>query len=212
MQGRPKGSKNKTPIHIWTDDEKKYLSEIAYGKSREQIAELMSEKFGFPFTKGQIKGALYRDKISTGLTGRFEKGHVPYNKGTKGICKPNSGSFTKGQKAINARPVGSERVNADGYIEIKIKDDGPFKDRWALKHRVVYEEHYGPIPKGSAIIFGDGDKSNLSIDNLILVTRSQLARLNQNHLIQDDVELTKTAINVVDLMCKISQVKKSNKR
>lgn len=41
---------------------------------------------------------------------------------------------------------------------------------------------------------------------------AQLARLNQNHLIQDDVELTKTAINVVDLMCKISQVKKSNKR
>lgn len=212
MQGRPKGSKTKTPIHIWTDEEKKYLSEIAYGRSREEITELMSEKFGFPFTKGQIAGALSRNNISTGLTGRFEKGNVPYNKGTKGLIKPNSGSFKKGQKSINWRPVGSERVNVDGYIEIKIKDDGRLKDQWALKHRVVYEEHYGPIPKGSVVMFGDGDKSNLSIDNLILVTRSQLARLNQNHLIQNDVELTKTAINVVDLMCKISQVKKSNKR
>ena len=212
MQGRPKGSKNKTPIHIWTDDEKKYLAEIAYGKSREQIAELMSEKFGFPFTKGQIAGALSRNNISTGLTGRFEKGNVPYNKGTKGLSKSNSGSFKKGHKPRNWRPIGSERVNVDGYVEIKVKDDGHFKDRWALKHRVIYEKHHGAIPKGSTVIFGDGDKSNLSIDNLILVTRSQLARLNQNHLIQDDVELTKTAINVVDLMCKISQVKKSNKR
>ena len=212
MQGRPKGSKNKTPIHIWTDDEKKYLSEIAYGRSREEITELMSEKFGFPFTKGQIAGALSRNNISTGLTGRFEKGNVPYNKGTKGLTTANSGSFKKGQKARNWRPVGSERVNRDGYVEVKVKDDGPFKKMWELKHRVIYEKHHGPIPKGSTVIFGDGDKSNLSIDNLILVTRSQLARLNQNHLIQNDVELTKTAINVVDLMCKISQVKKSNKR
>lgn len=26
----------------------------------------------------------------------FEKGNIPWNKGTKGICKPNSGSFKKG--------------------------------------------------------------------------------------------------------------------
>ena len=76
MQGRPKGSKNKTPIHIWTDDEKKYLAEIAYGRSHEEITELMSEKFCFPFTKGQTKGALVRNNISTGRTGRFEKGNV----------------------------------------------------------------------------------------------------------------------------------------
>ena len=27
----------------------------------------------------------------------FAKGHTPWNKGTKGICKPNGGSFRKGQ-------------------------------------------------------------------------------------------------------------------
>ena len=55
------------------------------------------------------------------------------------------------------------------------------------------------------------DKRNFDIDNLHLVTRGQLAMLNKNSLIQKDAELTKTAINVVDLMKKISAIEKKDK-
>lgn len=208
MTGRPKGVKNSRPQHIWSDEEKNFLAEVAPGRGYKEITELMNQKFEYQFTNGQISSALKRMGVSTGRTGRFEKGNIPYNKGTKGIAKPNSGSFKKGQKATNWRPVGSERINKDGYIEVKVSDDGRKQDMWKLKHRVVYEEHNGPIPKGSAIIFGDGDKLNLSHDNLILITRSQLAILNKNGLRQEDIELTKTAINVVDLMLQIGKLKK----
>ena len=67
------------------------------------------------------------------------------------------------------------------------------------------------MPKGSAVIFLDGDKRNFDIDNLHLVTRGQLAMLNKNNLIQKDADLTKTAINVVDLMKKISAMEKKDK-
>ena len=76
---------------------------------------------------------------------------------------------------------------------------------------MIYEKHHGKVPKGSAVIFLDGDKRNFDIDNLYLVTRSQLAMLNKNSLIQKDAELTKTAINVVDLMKKISTIEKKDK-
>ena len=206
--GRPLGVKNKGPQHIWSDEEKQYLAEITPGRGYKEIQSMMSCKFGFDYTHHQIKGAITRNKLNTGRTGRFEKGHATWNKGTKGLTKANVTSFKKGQKSHNYKPVGSERITKDGYCEIKVSDTGR---RWRPKHVLIYEKHHGKVPKGSAVIFLDGDKRNFDIDNLYLVTRSQLAMLNKNSLIQKDAELTKTAINVVDLMKKISAIEKKDK-
>ena len=206
--GRPLGVKNKGPQHIWSDEEKQYLAEITPGRGHKEIQSMMSCKFGFDYTHHQIKGAITRNKLNTGRTGRFEKGHATWNKGTKGLTKANVTSFKKGQKSHNYKPVGSERITKDGYCEIKVSDTGR---RWRPKHVLIYEKHHGKVPKGSAVIFLDGDKRNFDIDNLYLVTRSQLAMLNKNSLIQKDAELTKTAINVVDLMKKISAMEKKDK-
>ena len=206
--GRPLGVKNKGPRHIWSDEEKQYLAEITPGRGYKEIQSMMSCKFGFDYTHHQIKGAITRNKLNTGRTGRFEKGHATWNKGTKGLTKANVTSFKKGQKSHNYKPVGSERITKDGYCEIKVSDTGR---RWRPKHVLIYEKHHGKVPKGSAVIFLDGDKRNFDIDNLYLVTRSQLAMLNKNSLIQKDADLTKTAINVVDLMKKISAMEKKDK-
>ena len=206
--GRPLGVKNKGPQHIWSDEEKQYLAEITPGRGYKEIQSMMSCKFGFDYTHHQIKGAITRNKLNTGRTGRFEKGHATWNKGTKGLTKANVTSFKKGQKPHNYKPLGSERIVKDGYCEVKVSDTGR---RWRPKHVLIYEKHHGKVPKGSAVIFLDGDKRNFDIDNLYLVTRSQLAMLNKNSLIQKDAELTKTAINVVDLMKKISAIEKKDK-
>ena len=206
--GRPLGVKNKGPQHIWSDEEKQYLAEITPGRGYKEIQSMMSCKFGFDYTHHQIKGAITRNKLNTGRTGRFEKGRATWNKGTKGLTKANVTSFKKGQKPHNYKPLGSERITKDGYCEIKVSDTGR---RWRPKHVLIYEKHHGKVPKGSAVIFLDGDKRNFDIDNLYLVTRSQLAMLNKNSLIQKDAELTKTAINVVDLMKKISAMEKKDK-
>ena len=206
--GRPLGVENKGPRHIWSDEEKQYLAEITPGRGYKEIQSMMSCKFGFDYTRHQIKGAITRNKLNTGRTGRFEKGRATWNKGTKGLTKANVTSFKKGQKPHNYKPLGSERITKDGYCEIKVSDTGR---RWRPKHVLIYEKHHGKVPKGSAVIFLDGDKRNFDIDNLYLVTRSQLAMLNKNSLIQKDAELTKTAINVVDLMKKISAMEKKDK-
>ena len=206
--GRPLGVENKGPRHIWSDEEKQYLAEITPGRGYKEIQSMMSCKFGFDYTRHQIKGAITRNKLNTGRTGRFEKGRATWNKGTKGLTKANVTSFKKGQKPHNYKPLGSERITKDGYCEIKVSDTGR---RWMSKHLVVYEKHHGKVPRGSVVIFLDGDKRNFDIDNLHLVTRNQLAMLNKNSLIQKDAELTKTAINVVDLMKKISTIEKKDK-
>lgn len=203
MKGRPKGIKSST-LHIWTEEEKEYLKSIVCGRSRNEILNLMNKKFEYQFTLNQIKGAMKRYNLKTGLTGQFQKGHIPVNKGTKGVMKPNKTSFKKGKTPINHRSVGSERVSADGYVEIKVAEP----NKWRLKHQVVWERQNGKIPEHSVVIFTDGDKSNLHIDNLILITRKQLLILNKNKLIKEDSELTKVGINIANVISKINEVKK----
>jgi hypothetical protein len=203
---RNKGVKNST-FHKWSAEEKEYLKQITPGHHHKEIQELLKEKFGLEFTLNQIEGALKRSNLLTGFTGRFKKGYAPNNKDTKGIiyeCCKNTW-FKKGHKPQNYSPVGSERVNVDGYVEIKTGEPST----WRLKHQVVWEKYKGKIPKGYAVIFGDGDKSNLSIDNLILVSRKQLLLLNRHNLIQNNANLTRTGVIIADIYSKISERKNS---
>ena len=204
---RTSGVKSST-FHIWSSEEKDYLREITPGRHYKEIVELMNAKFEYEFNLGQIKGAIARYKLNTGFTGYFPKGNIPFNKGTKGIMKANKTSYKKGNIPQSYKPVGTERITKDGYTEIKVKDPNV----WKLKHRLIYEEHYGEIPKGYVVMFSDRDKSNFDINNLILISRNQLKTLNQNDLIKDDPELTKSGIILADLLIKINEKDKEIKK
>ena len=191
----------------WSDEEKLYLKEITPGRHYKEIQELMYEKFNHQFSIAQIKGAISRYNLNTGFTGRFEKGHVPVNKGTKGMMKANKTSFKKGQIPKNVRTVGSERVNIEGYTEIKIAEP----NKWRLKHRVLYEEYHNvKLNSNESIIFMDGDRSNMSKENLTLVTRQELLKLNKLNLMSSNAELTETGLNVAKLIIKINDCNKNN--
>jgi hypothetical protein len=99
-------------------------------------------------------------------------------------------------------------VSKDGYIEIKVADPR----KWRLKHNVIWEEVNGKVPKGHCLIFLDGNKQNIALENLQLITRKQLVRLNQNHLISDNPELTKTGLIIADIHSKIGELKRAKKR
>ena len=201
---RLNGSENKV-IHKWTKEEKEYLSEITPGRHYKEIHKMMNDKFEYQFTYRQVKSAIIRFNLKTGFNGRFEKGHVPAIKGTKGIMKPNKTSFKKGHVHWNKKPIGSERVSVDGYTEIKVADP----DKWRLKHRVMYEKYHNVVlnPK-QLVIFADGDKSNMSKENLLLVDNNQLLILNQNGLINENRELTKTGLNIANIIIKLNELKR----
>lgn len=189
--------------YFWKEEEKEYLKVITPGKHYREIAELMTKRFGHEFTLAQIKNAINRYKLNTGFNGQFKKGNEPANKGKKGLIGANRTSFKKGNRPYNYKPVGSERITKDGYIEVKVADP----NKWRLKHIIIWELENGKVPKGCALVFGDGNKNNLDINNLILVSRNQLLIMNKNKLIKNDVDLTKTGIIIADLISKISDRK-----
>jgi hypothetical protein len=169
-----------------------------HGVGPSKMAELLSVFFNKPFTASQIKGFYGRNHLNCGITGRFEKGHVSANKGKPGKTTGRMAEtqFKKGHAPLNKKEIGSERVNVDGYVEIKVAEP----NKWAAKHVYLYESEHGKIPGGHCVIFGDGNKQNLDIGNLILITRAQHATLNRYNLRQNSIELTKTALKLVDLM------------
>lgn len=172
-----------------------FISKNAQGKYNKELTELINSTFKTDYKFNQIKCFKRNNKISSGLTGQFEKGHIPASKGKKMSAeqykKCAATMFKKGNRPYNYRPIGSERADAkDGYISVKIADP----NKWKLKHVLIYEEHYGPVPKGHKVIFLDKNRQNFNIENLALVSDAEMVRLIQNHRISEFPEITKAGI------------------
>jgi len=126
---------------------------------------------------------------NVGAAFRFKKGHVPANKGLRrpgwapGRMKQTQ--FKKGERRGVAvrlyQPIGTERISKDGYLERKINDDLPLQARWRAVHLLLWEATHGPVPKGHAIAFRNGDKRDIRLDNLECISRVELMARNSVH-------------------------------
>lgn len=121
---------------------------------------------------------------------KFKKGQVPWNKGMKGYKPSPETLWKKGNIPHTARPVGYERINRDGHIEIKVEG----QRQMVYKHRWVWEQANGEIPKGMVVSFRNGIRTDCRIENLILLTRAELARLNQSYIKYSTPETHETCI------------------
>ena len=122
----------------------------------------------------QAHGGRIQKGQTIGAATTFKKGQAPPNKGTKGLTGANRTSFAKGSTPHNHKPIGSTRRDKDGYQWTKVGEP----NKWTMTHRLIYQEQVGPIPPGMAVVFKDGNRSNMHPDNLILQDRSQLMRTN----------------------------------
>lgn len=125
-----------------------------------------------------------QQRAESGRATRFQKGLVPWNKGLKGmpsIGRMEQTQFKKGSKPGNWLPIGSYRFSKDGYLQRKVTDTGyPPKD-WIAVHTLLWEEHNGCVPNGHCLCFKDGNKQNIVIENLELITRAERMRRNSIH-------------------------------
>lgn len=141
------------------------------------------------------------------MDGRFKKGKVPWNKGLKGtytLPNENETSFKDGNKHPRYKPVGSERVDKDGYTVLKVADR-----HWELKHRHIWKLATGlKIPQGNVILFKDGNIANLEFDNLLMISRKQLAVYNKHFKKTSSGEINESILNLINLKIDINEKKK----
>ena len=165
----------------WTDEEKRIVAEMY----PDHFATEISEKIGRPlsgiYRMAQLLGLKsspekYRraaEKVVSNpnhIASRFKKGHVPANKGKRmspeQYARCAGTMFKKGNVPKCHRPGGSERVNVDGYVEVKVAEP----NKWRAKHRVEWEKAYGPIPKGCNIQFRNGNSQDIRLENLYMIS------------------------------------------
>lgn len=167
---------------IWTATDDATLTRLYPTHTGPQIAALL----------GRTLSAVENRRTKLGLSkatnaGCFAAGHTTWNKGTNFSAGGRSieTRFKKGQLTGRAqeiaKPVGSERISKDGYLQRKINNDLPFYKRWRGVHIINWEAINGPLPKGYALVFRDGNKQNTAVENIELIKRSDLMRRNSVH-------------------------------
>lgn len=175
---------------MWTQEERETLirlypthfaKEIAVilGKSKSSVYGMVL-RLGLHAPKEKIaRAGRMTSSHPNSIAARFPKGHVPQNKGKKvspetyAKCQPTM--FKAGQPVWNHRDVGEERINVDGYIEVKVAEP----NRWRVKHRVIWEQHHGAIPRGFNVQFKNHNPRDCRIENLYLISRSDQMK-NEN--------------------------------
>ncbi len=184
---------------------RQFVCDNVKGKSLKELTELVNKTFKTSFSEQVIHNLKTRLKLKSGIDARFKKGHVSSNKGKKGWCPKGSEKtwFKKGNIPANHKPIGSERIDKYGYISLKVKEPNV----WMLKHRYLYEKYIGKIPSGATVSFKDGNRQNLNLDNLILITRKESAVMSKKKLWSKSPELTQAGHTLSKIIIKTTEIK-----
>lgn len=184
------------------------------GTGHQEMADRLREEFGREYTREQIKNFYNNHHLDSGIKGHFQKGHVPHNKGKtwdefmspEAQERSRRGQFKKGNLPHNTRPIGHERVSEEGYTYVKVRQRPSRRDcndNFVAKQRLVWEEHYGPVPEGCMVGFANGDPADLRIENLVLETKQQHAVKNRCGIHGYDRESAQTANMIADIKMQI---------
>lgn len=184
--------------HKWSDAEIQYLKDNYANNLTDDIAAKLNLTNGQVSYKAQLlclhkNPEWVRENSRKNISKadhpihktKFKKGHKTWNKGMKGVCFSGCEKtwFKKGHKPHNTKFDGYTRVGRDNYIEVRVAEG-----KFIGLHRKIYEDHHGPVPSDSIVIFKDGNKRNFDINNLEMITKAENARRNSYHDLPEDVK------------------------
>lgn len=162
----------------WTYRELFLLRNNYSNKTNKELTKLLP---------GRSRSAIQQKAIKLGLVKErqvlersyFKKDHRPWNTGKRINNNPNGiGWFKKGHVPHTHKPIGAESIRTNKgkqYVYVKVGDK-----QWKPKHKLLWEQKYGPIPKGKFLVAKDRNSLNWKPDNWEPISRQENARRNAN--------------------------------
>lgn len=160
---------------------KDYRKDTAKFCSRECSSKYHYDERLRNIDKSYMIGNKYREGLKP--KNAFEKGHIPFNKGTKGIMKPNRTSFKKGRINENKRNIGDITIREHrGKKRQWVKIGNP--NIWELYAVYLWKEKYGDVPKGFIVHHKNSNMLDDRIENLEILTRSEHINIHREDLLK----------------------------
>lgn len=166
----------------YTSEMTDWIRENSKGVEWDDLAPLFNEMFGCDKTARQLRSHAHDNGIHNGIYHDNPYGHK--------VTRP-------------ARPVGSKRLDKDGYVVVKVAE--PCK--WRREQLVVWEQYHEPIDtRKEMLIHLDGNRQNNAIENLYKTDRRIIGIINQaglsRHITPETIEsieaVAKLKIGAID--------------
>lgn len=176
------GIKARHPGRKFTAEQEEWL--VAHNHmSASEMSKGINDEFSLSTSPDEIKGWRARTKNPRPTPSRFQKGHTPFSKGKKwdeymspeSQARSRMTTFKKGDTPHNTQPLGSISIMV-GYWVMKVSHTGNQHQKWKFLHRLLWEKENGPIPKGMNVVFRNGDRNDIRMENLMLMDRKEMAR------------------------------------
>ena len=176
------GIKARHPGRKFTAEQEEWL--VAHNHmSASEMSKGINDEFSLSTSPDAIKGWRARTKNPRPTPSRFQKGHTPFSKGKKwdeymspeSQARSRMTTFKKGDTPHNTQPLGSISIMV-GYWVMKVSHTGNQHQKWKFLHRLLWEKEKGPIPKGMNVVFRNGDRNDIRMENLMLMDRKEMAR------------------------------------
>ncbi len=148
-------------------------------------AKLLAVRKSDAFNNSPASGRVAPGRTRPGsLPYRYKPGQLSHNKGRSyqpgGRAKETQ--FKPGLVPHNTKPVGTELVNSLGYLVRKVSDAPGLtqRQRWRFVHVLIWEAAHGPVPPDHGLAFVNGDRLDVRLENLELI--SNVERMHRNSI------------------------------
>ena len=145
--------------------------------NRQTLADMFNQRFGTDKTRASISHRCARLGLRMSKEARY---HLAYSRSKK-------------------LPIGTERFYKN-CVWVKVSESNSqhpqsrYKDPdWKRKHYLVWENVFGKIPKGSALVFLDGDPHNCNIENLCCTSKENAIMVSNPNIFNVEHPETKKA-------------------
>ncbi|MBL8002858.1 MAG: HNH endonuclease [Flavobacteriales bacterium] len=216
LRARSIGVRRPRKATTWTDEHDDYLRAHYATENAAAIAKQWGVNPCVVYRRAEVLGLKKSPTFLSDLAKRsglaergklhgFKKGSVPANKGKKmpGHVRElvKHTWFRKGHRTWNGLPIGSTRVNADGYLDRKVQATGYPPDDWEGVHRLVWREAHGEIPPDHVVAFKNGKRTTveaeITLDRLELVSRTEMMRRNTVHNLPPEMKEVVQALGLL---------------
>lgn len=203
----------------FSEEEKQFIHAHYRELGSDRMKDEMEKTFGHYVSKFCLKRYRSEHGLLCDNNGQFEKGHVPFTKGKhpEEYCSPDAlermrGTyFRKGDGPHNTCPIGTIVLSTEGYFRIKVRDDLPQKWRnWKQLSHVIWEKANGPIPEGMEVMFLNGNRKDVRIENLALVDNRRRGYMRNFQV--DDEEVQKLGLLIAEVKVRTEEPQKRRKK